>query len=153
MNDNFDNLNKELSTLVEALTMNSQGLWGSMTHIQMLRHLTAGLQMGVSYKAYEITTPEDKIDSYQRFLMSDRGFAQGAPKPKEYLPFEEGEPQALDEEKRRFLEAFEVFKNETESQPDFWMNHPSFGKLDAIMARQLMYKHIKHHFTQFGIME
>ena len=151
MSDLFDKLSENIEDLVANISIESKPLWGEMSIVEMLKHLTSGLELSSSYKDVKIVTPEDRLPGFRKFLMTEKLFMKGSPIPEEYKLFKQEDTSEISVLKKRFLEKFRAFKEETESNPDFWSVHPNFGKMDAEYTRQLQWKHITHHFTQFGI--
>ena len=140
-------------SLVESIQGDLKPAWGSMTLDEMLKHLTSGLELSASYHKAKIVVPDDKLLAFRKFLMTDKLFMKGAPIPAEYKSFSQPNGTELDQLKNIFLDKFSAFKKETEQNSDFWSIHPSFGKMDSEYTRQLQWKHITHHFTQFGIIK
>jgi hypothetical protein len=122
-----------------------------MNVLEMVEHLTIGLELSMSYKEYFIKTPEEQIPAFQRWLMTDKPFRPGSPMPKNFEDFQAPDGQDLDATKERFLEKLRLFKKTAEEDQNYWSVHESFGKLNAEQTRQLHFKHITHHLTQFGV--
>lgn len=135
---------------LKLLSAGMQPLWGSMSASEMVDHLRRGVVLSIENTEDEITTPEDKLPIYKRFLMSDKPFAQGLNKPKAYdkVKAEEGDLEAL---KEKLLNTLERMQKHFEEHPDHIAIHPSFGPLNPEEWMQLHYKHFSHHFTQFEL--
>ncbi len=143
---------KKVPNLVADLQPNKPALWGSMNASQMVDHLTAGTRIFMTQKEVEITVPKEKIPLAQEWLMTDANFKEGRRKPERYSEYESAELSDFEKLKTDFLSALQEFDRLTSTQHDFWTVHPSFGKLNAQQIRQLQFKHIRHHFQQFGLM-
>lgn len=144
--------NVDVPRLLESLDATTPNLWGSMNAVQMMDHLIAGTYLFMAKKVLPLEVPEEKLDRYKAFLMSDKNFMEGAPKPEPYKSYEGQAGNEIASLKEKFLEALADFDKRTQTDSDFWCIHPSFGKLNAEETRQLQYKHIRHHFQQFGLM-
>ena len=142
----------EVPQLLQQLYPETPRLWGSMTASQMLDHLHAGTVLFMAKRMVPLEVPEEKLDRYKAFLMSDKNFGEGAPKPELYKEYEATEPVVFNAQKEALKKVLINFEKVTQTDPDFWCFHPSFGKLNAEETRQLQYKHIRHHFQQFGLM-
>lgn len=143
----------EVPELLQRLNEDSPPLWGAMTAPLMVDHLLAGTQLFMAKLAdVPLMVPEGKLDKLRAFLMSDKNFMESAPKPSQYNAFEHKQQLTFNELKAAFIDELKRFDSATKTDPDFWLIHPSFGKLDAAEARQLQFKHIRHHFQQFGLM-
>ena len=151
MKDSFEDLYTQIPTLLAKLNAGATPEWGSMHLLQMLKHVTAGFELSMGYKECEVTTPEEKIPAFQRFLMSEKPLMKNSKIPNNYLDFKIPKTDDLEEIKKRFLEKLTELKQETETNPNFWSIHENFGKLNAEQTRMLHFKHITHHFTQFGV--
>ncbi|GAB5557681.1 MAG: hypothetical protein SchgKO_18940 [Schleiferiaceae bacterium] len=140
---------EDVPSYLEKLTPESTPEWGEMNASEMMRHLRLGLKGSLSITDGELTTPEEKLPRAKAFLMSDRAFPKAAPMPFFYHT----KPSAKDfsENKEALLNALKEFVDGTEDAPDFISFHPSFGHLNAEETRHLHFKHIRHHFQQFGV--
>lgn len=135
-----------------ALTADTKALWGTMNAMQMIDHLTAGTHLFMAKQETALEVPQEKVARYKAFLMSDKPFMENAPKPALYARYEGKSRGEMATRKAAFLEALATFDAQTSTDLDFWSFHPSFGRLHAEETRQLQYKHIRHHFQQFGLM-
>ena len=151
MKDNFEEYYTQVPALLSKLNSDSKPQFGSMDVLEMIEHLTIGLELSLSYKEYHIKTPEEQIPAFQRWLMTDKPFRPGSPMPKNFEDFQAPDGQDLEAAKKRFIEKLRFFKKTVEEDKDFWSVHESFGKINAEQTRQLHFKHINHHLTQFGI--
>lgn len=125
--------------------------WGTMDVIQMLDHLRIGVVLSMENVDDEIITPEEKLPAFKRFLMGDRPFAEGLPKPNAYNKVQpkEGDMEAM---KSNLLEELQKMKAFFKVNPNHLAVHPSFGNLNPEEWYQLHIKHFTHHFTQFGLL-
>lgn len=124
--------------------------WGSMTALEMLEHLRVAVEMCLDDSPRNITTPEEKLEAFRRFLISDKPLIQNAPKPVEFDTY----PKKNGDIKRRKLELMKALVKMLslfEKDPDFSSIHPIFGRLNVEEWIQMHRKHFNHHFTQFGL--
>lgn len=150
--ENF--FNRELPEYLKQLSEESRPLWGSMNVYQMLDHLRQGVDLSLDPAERELLIPEEKVPSYQQFLLSDRPFKRSATKPKEYALYaKEGEIENLEQLKVDLLAAVLRMQVFFEKNPDFASIHPYFGLLDGNLWMHLHKKHFKHHLSQFGLFE
>jgi oxepin-CoA hydrolase/3-oxo-5,6-dehydrosuberyl-CoA semialdehyde dehydrogenase len=153
MNSKFETLYNQLPEILNSIQGNESPEWGSMHLIQMLKHVTTGFETSLSYQEFEIVTPEEKVAAFQRFLMSDKPLVRNAKIPHSYHKISEPDHLELKEVKERFLDQLRLLKKEMDENAEYWSVHPDFGRLDADQTAQLHYKHIRHHFIQFGIIK
>lgn len=143
----------ELETVLPILGKlepNQQPLWGSMSAQRMVEHLTDLIQMSVGKGDFTIEIPEEKIESMQRFIDSDKPMARGvevALAPKNWTLRNEELELAIDE----FVENWISFEEFFEENPDATTIHPFYGALDEKKWRRMHSKHFTHHFQQFGL--
>lgn len=140
----------DLPQIIEPLSEDKTPEWGEMTSLEMLEHLRVAVEMCLDDSPREITTPEERLEAYRRFLMSEKPFIENAPKPKEFddYPKKNGD---INERKMELIKAVKKMINHFESHPEFSSIHPSFGRLNVNEWKHLHKKHFTHHFTQFGL--
>lgn len=143
---------EQVPRLIKQLQSDTAALWGMMNAAKMLDHITAGTKLFMAQEEVEIKIPEEKIPRYQAWLMTDANFKEGAQKPEKYHEYESADLSDFENMKADFLAALQEFDEVTANKADYWTVHPSFGKLDAEHTRQLQFKHLRHHFQQFGLM-
>ena len=144
---------QDVPQLLNKLTIEAQPEWGEMDVVKMLEHLRAGTELFMGKIKTELEVPEEKLPRYKAFLMSDKPFMQHAPKPKVYNSYEQKDELNFEKLKSDFLTALKKFDTVTRTEQDFCVFHPSFGLLNAEETRQLQFKHICHHFQQFGLLK
>lgn len=146
---NLESILQQLNVLNEK----SLPIWGNLTAQEMVEHLTDILNMSNGTNpSKEILIPLDKIESMQRFLVSDKEM-----KPNIKVPFAPEKrtirnPEialAIDE----FVEAFLKFESHFELNQDKREIHPYYGALNYIQWQKMHQKHIYHHFKQFEILK
>jgi hypothetical protein len=137
---------KELQSRVQKLDAKALGQWGKMTAAQMLAHCTATMQVPVG----DLTLKKNLLSligwMFKGMLVSDKPFGRNSPTAPEYKMKDE---KVFDEEIKRFQETFNKLARGP-SAVKCW-NHPFFGKMTADDWGHLMYKHLDHHLTQFGL--
>tara|TARA_R110000850_G_scaffold141639_3_gene263504 strand:- start:191 stop:643 length:453 start_codon:yes stop_codon:yes gene_type:complete len=136
---------------LELLTAKAQPKWGTMNVGEMLDHLRIGVVLSMENIDDQITTPEEKLPAFKRFLMSDRPFAEGLSKPDAYnkVAALAGDLNSL---KTNLLNELSRMNSFFIQNPDHTAVHPSFGNLNPEEWYQLHRKHFTHHFTQFGLL-
>ena len=142
----------EVPEILSRLKPDQKPKWGEMNASEMVDHILAGMKLFLSKTETELETPAEYLPKYKAFLMSDKGFKPGAKKPLDYRNYESSSLDDLEALKHEFFEQLVEFDKITSTDAAFWSFHPSFGKLNAEETRQLNYKHIRHHFRQFGLM-
>lgn len=137
----------EVLARLDALTPNTQRLWGKMNVAQMLAHLAAPLQTGLNeVKAKSVYLPVIS-PLFVKYLIRGGSFAKGAtPTMKEFkangnYDFEK-EKKALHSVLQRFI---------TVAKSNNLYKHPFFGNMSTTEWGILTYSHFDHHLRQFGV--
>ena len=137
----------ELLTRLERLTPEAHARWGRLTCPAMLAHVNDALRMALG----EVTPAAKKVPI--RFFPLKQLIIYA-------LPFPKGVPTAP-----MLLERCDdaVFHDEVQAFPQIldrlanraghtsWPSHPAFGSMSRRAWGVLGYRHVDHHFTQFGV--
>jgi hypothetical protein len=139
--------NEVIVNRINALTPESQALWGKMAVDQMCKHCNSTIL--VAFGKQEV-----KVNFLMRFLgklLKDKVFNGGdlkknSPTAKEFIFTDhynlENAKQELIANFSQFAQGHQVIKI---------MNHPFWGKMTYEDWDKLMWKHIDHHLKQFGV--
>jgi hypothetical protein len=136
----------ELQERLNSLSAESKSNWGKMSSAQMLAHCTAAMQVPVGdlptqWSAYGLIGWMLK-----GMIYNEKPFVKNAPTGKEFRISTQRE---FDQERARFIEAFQ--KLALGPSNICCHKHPFFGKMTDRDWGHLIYKHLDHHFQQFGI--
>lgn len=134
------------------LTPETKPLWGTMTSLDMVEHITDSLDMAQGkFEGLTLQFPEEKAPKALKFLMSDH------PMPKNFkAPFGPSEKAPnrnanLQDAIAEFENNWNTFTNLFESNPELRQIHPNFGNLNYEEWLRVHSKHLTHHFQQFGL--
>ncbi|MDP5171374.1 MAG: DUF1569 domain-containing protein [Bacteroidia bacterium] len=146
-------LTEEVPRLLETLTPNATRYWGKMSPQHMVEHV-AGLFVLSTKPNHEqpIFIPEDKFSKAVAWLWTDKAFRQNtkAPiMPDEPLPLRFAD---LAEAKEKFGISLNRFYEFFLPNIDLKVVHPAFGPLNGTEWQRFHYKHVQHHFRQFGLL-
>ena len=133
------------------LRADTQARWGRMRAQQMVEHLEWTFACSNGTRSVDCYIPEEHRPKYLTFLAHDRPTPQGFENP----ALVSGLPAlahvdlataaaALRREVDRYLAL-------SGSAPSVLRTHPLFGPIDAEQWSRTHYKHVRHHFTQFGL--
>lgn len=134
------------------LTPNAVPAFGMMTPQHMVEHLEWAILGTLSDPPSPVLTPEDKLPSLKRFLMSSHPLQQGFKMP--LLPKEELVPLKYADLASAIAGLQATWERSTtfwESNPDFMSQHPIFGPLNFDEWMQFNRKHFEHHLSQFNL--
>lgn len=139
----------ELIHRIEKLSPQSPALWGKMSVDQMLAHCCVGYEMA-------FTNKHPKANPLMQFLL--KTFVK--PGVVNEVPYKKNLPTApafrikneknFAEEKARLISFVEQTLAAGESGFEGKAS-PSFGPMTAKEWNNLLYKHLDHHLTQFGV--
>ena len=137
---------EEILTRLEAITSQTPRQWGKMNVDQMLAHCSAGLDMAAGREVPPFSLTGRIIGHFLKGMYSnDRPFDKGSP-----TSLKIGDILDFAKEKEHLKETISRFNQDGLSGVTT-MPHPFFGKLSPEAWGKGMYKHIDHHFKQFGV--
>jgi hypothetical protein len=125
--------------------------WGRMTAQQMVEHLEWTFACSAGTRAVDCYIPEAHRPKYLTFLSHDGPTPQGFENPAltSGLPaLAHGDFSAATAALKR---AVDIYLSLAGSEPAALRMHPLFGPIDAEQWSRTHYKHVRHHFTQFGL--
>ena len=154
LSDKENFLKNECIPLLNKLVPGGQGNWGKMDSQQMVEHLRdiCKLANGKILLPLLNTEPE-KLAQARAFLMTEDLFKENTrvpvmpeePKPHKYASLKE----AIAKTQTELESVFSVYTTD----PTLQLMHPMFGELNYTEQIHYLYKHIRHHMRQFGLVE
>ena len=132
------------------LRKDSVPLWGKMSSAQMLAHLNASFEFVFEPHTKKRPGPMKRIFLrliVKPMVVSEKPFSRNLPTASDLKQREEKE---FETEFRR-LRAFITRIGQMGSEAFEGKLHLVFGKLSAREWNHLIFKHLDHHFRQFGI--
>ena len=140
----FENIAERLNKL----TPSSQRQWGTMTHAQMLAHISVPLQVALGD-----IVPKRKLSArfigpfFKNVILGKEPYAQGLPTDPSFKIIEEKD---FDTEKKQAIDLLNRFYS-TGKQAAQGRKHTFFGKMSADEWAIYTYKHFDHLLRQFGV--
>jgi hypothetical protein len=135
----------EIRQRVTRLKSDATPGWGKFTAPQMVCHVTDGLKMAMG----EIAVPSRKMPirffPLKQLIIYVLPFPKGAPTANELL---ERRAAAWGDEIAEFTRTLDRFAASGDRQA--WPDHPAFGAMSKRTLGVLVYRHLDHHFKQFG---
>ena len=129
------------------LAPETPGRWGKFTATKMLAHVNDALRMTLAELAVAPKRKSFLSSSVGRFLaIYVLPWPHGAPTAPELLA--RCDAAEMETERRAFAEL--VARVGARKDATQWPPHPAFGPMTRRDWGHLGYKHIHHHFTQFG---
>jgi hypothetical protein len=147
MNSIFnDNAYNELIARLDVLNENSTKKWGKMTIGQMVWHCQLPLKIALENKKPKKRGSILAQIFFKKAMYNDKPWRKNLPTaPK----LKAKEPKHFKEEiveLRRLVHQVHLLKDRK-----IWHPHPLFGTFTHEQWGQMQYKHLDHHFTQFGV--
>jgi len=136
----------ELLARAEKLRPDAPALWGKLNCPRMLTHVTDGLRMAMG--SLKVTTKNSplRFAPIRYLIIYVFPLPKGAPAAPELLA------RAPEEWERELADFKQVFAQlVADNQQTDGQKHPAFGKLSVKDWGVLGYKHLDHHFKQFGV--
>ena len=137
----------ELLNRLEKVNAQSQRQWGEMSVDQMLWHMNSAMSfsMGeypINYKANWFVKT-----LFKGYILGNAAFPKGGAKT--IKEFKATSKYDIETEKKRLKTYIEEYGKSTANKT--WPESPLLGKLNGEDWARLNYKHIDHHFKQFGV--
>lgn len=139
---------QQLTERINKLKPDTQRLWGTMDVAQMMAHCVVGVEMALS----DIPLKRNFI-SYlfgkmaKKSIWSEKPFRRNLPTAPTFVIV--GERQ-FEQEKQNLTQAIAKLSKEPESALAK-RTHPFFGQMSGKDWDMLMYRHLDHHLSQFGV--
>lgn len=140
--------NETMIARINALTVENQPVWGKMSVDQMCKHCSLAIDVAhgkLNLKINFIFRLLGKM--LKKKMITGNSFGQGSPTAKEFIVTNH---YILEEVKSELIEKVQTFSTHGKSSIKL-MNHPFWGKLTHDEWDILMWKHLDHHLSQFGV--
>jgi hypothetical protein len=138
----------EILERLDNLSPESQAQWGKMDVAQMLAHCQEPLKVPLGKLELAKPNPIMKLlfSFFKKSLYSDKLWSQGLPTSKEYKIVNKRDFEKEKTELKSLIDEFYSERNKTE-----WPPHPFCGHFTTEQWGKMQYKHLDHHFRQFGV--
>jgi hydroxymethylglutaryl-CoA reductase len=147
-------INSGMFLLLKNLSADTAAVWGKMNARQMVEHVAAFFNVSTEKIQFDLVTAEEHLPKYREFLYSDKEFRENTKAPVTVLgedPLPLKYP-SLEIAKEKLKAAVTYFISYFENAPGKKTLHPVFGLLNFEEWVLLHYKHVTHHYRQFGLM-
>jgi len=136
---------QEIKTRLSNLNENSERQWGKMSVDQMAHHCQFPLKVALKKEALKPKFSPIAL-LFKKSMYSDKPWKKNLPTLKLAKATESYDLAAEKQTLESMVDAFHEKKSQTE-----WNAHPMFGKLTPEQWGKMNYKHLDHHFRQFGV--
>ncbi|MDB3905388.1 hypothetical protein N9335_02805 [Crocinitomicaceae bacterium] len=132
------------------LNENSLPIWGSLTSLGMIEHLTDSLNMAIGNPMEKIEVHEKHWNKMIGILNSDAVF------PKNFKVSFAQENRVIRNKNMNgaileFEKTWMIYQETFSKNPKLITNHPNYGPLNKQQWSLILRKHLTHHLTQFGL--
>lgn len=138
----------EVLDRMDKLTHHSERNWGKMEVAQMLAHCKAAFSVPLSEKPMKRSMLGILVGwAVKSQLYNDKPWKQSMPTSPNFVIKDK---RSFDIEKNGLQELVHEFYNRGPEKTCLYP-HPMFGAFTKEQWGQAMYKHLDHHFRQFGV--
>ena len=137
---------QELSERLDRLTPDTSGLWGRMNATQMVAHVVDSLRMAIGDLQAEPKKLPIRFTPLKQLIIYGPPFPKNVPTAPELLTRQADDWDTECAQLRQVMDAFAGRPVDVKLP-----RHPAFGRLSRRAWGVLSYKHIDHHFRQFGV--
>ncbi len=136
----------EIQERINKLDENSQAQWGKMNVGQMAWHCQPALNIMLKKDTYGLKPNWFAKVFFKKAMYSDKLWGKGLPTAK---VMKATEPRDFSEEIIKLKAILSEVGEQRNRQG--WGEHPGFGHFTDEQWGQMQYKHLDHHFRQFGV--
>jgi len=142
----------QIQDSLKMLNDDTEPVFGKMTAQHMVEHLTQALKLSVGKIKYPPFTPSEKaLKSKDILLFTELEMPMGMTPPNDTGELYPLKYPDLEKAKEALLLAWDEYLEYYEKNSDASEVHPRFGYLNKDEWDRFHYKHIMHHFKQFGV--
>jgi hypothetical protein len=139
--------NQEIIARIQALTPQSQALWGKMSVDQMLKHCNDAAIVAFNEKDIKVNFIFKIMGSLMRkSILNAPEFSKNSPTAKEFMYAENFDFNTVQKE---LIANFSRFQEGEKAIT--CTKHPFWGNMTSEYWNKLMWKHLDHHLRQFGV--
>ena len=136
----------ELSSRLNNLNKDTVATWGKMNVGQMLHHCQMPLNIILEKEDYGVK-PNWLINLlFKKTMYSDKLWRKNLPTAKGFAIRDERDFETEKQAISNLIDELNTQRNRND-----WNPHPAFGKMTKEQWGKMQYKHLDHHFRQFGI--
>jgi hypothetical protein len=140
-----EDVRRELTARLEKLSPAAPAEWGKMNASQMLAHLNNSFLMATGELPVKSKKLPIRFTPLKQLIIYVLPFPKGAPTARELISRDPGNWDIERENLRNRINGFT-----TADRIDLAAEHPAFGRMTPKTWGVLGYRHIDHHFRQFG---
>jgi hypothetical protein len=144
----------QIQNALKMLKADTASLFGKMTAQHMVEHLTITLKLSIGKIKYPPFTPSERaLIAKQNLLFTELEMGMGMTPPNDTGELYPLKYPNLEKAKEALLQAWEEYISYYEQNDGASEVHPRFGHLNKEEWDRFHFKHMMHHFKQFGVWE
>lgn len=130
------------------LNANIEPKWGKMSAAQMCKHCQFPLELALEKITLPKPNPLAKLffKSFKKGMYNNKPWKKNLPTVKMFKVTQDFDFATQRDKLQTLITAMYEDRNRTQRAA-----HPAFGQFTTQQWGQMQYKHLDHHFTQFGI--
>jgi hypothetical protein len=136
---------RELQDRLTRLKPEAPGRWGRMSAARMLRHLANAIRMATGDLRIARRMTPLCLFPIKQLIVFVLPFPHGAPTAPALVVRDDVD---FEDERRAVAELMGAFATRDIKA---WPDHPAFGPLSRDQWGVMVWKHVDHHFRQFGV--
>lgn len=141
-----DEAYSEIRNRLNNLSENSERQWGKMTQGQLVSHLQLPLNIILEKVDYGFK-PNWLVNLlFKKSMYSDKLWRKNLPTAKGFKATEEKDFASEKVKLEALLDEFNTQRDRND-----WQAHPAFGAMTKEQWGKMQYKHLDHHFRQYGV--
>jgi hypothetical protein len=141
-----DEAYSEIRNRLHNLSENSERQWGKMTQGQLVSHLQLPLNIILEKVDYGFK-PNWLVNLlFKKSMYSDKLWRKNLPTAKGFKTTEEKDFAPEKAKLEALLDEFDTQRGRAN-----WQAHPAFGAMTKEQWGKMQYKHLDHHFRQYGV--
>lgn len=142
----------QIQYALKMLKADTKPLFGKMTAQHMIEHLTITLKLSIGKIKYPPFNPSERaLKAKQNLLFTELEMGMGMTPPNDTGELYPLKYPNLEKAKEALLQAWDEFIAYYEKNDGASQVHPRFGHLNKDEWGRFHFKHMMHHYKQFGI--
>ncbi|WP_124979576.1 DUF1569 domain-containing protein [Nonlabens xiamenensis] len=137
---------EDLRERLQILRPNATAQWGKMDAAQMLKHCQYPLQIALGKEKMKLKPNWLIKFFFKKMLYSPRPYHKNSPTVPSFVVDKKKDFESEKEKLDQWMQELWYDRDNTNRRP-----HPVFGSFTKEQWGVMQYKHLDHHFRQFGV--
>ncbi|AZQ43638.1 DUF1569 domain-containing protein [Nonlabens ponticola] len=137
---------EELRARLQQIESSAQPEWGKMNAAQMFQHCQYPIQTALGKDKFNMKPNWIVKLLFKKMMYSEKPFKRNAPTPKVFQATDNYDFSSEKEKLDQWMQELWYDRDNEDRRP-----HPVFGHFTKDQWGTLQWKHLDHHFRQFGV--